>query len=132
MLDLLGRDAAAGVDDVDDRVPCRPTASERISSPPPSGIACSALIIRLSTACLISCASTRRRRGVGVLLQAELHALDLRLRGEEVDQLFEQLVQLGRLAVELDPAGVAQEVVEDVAQARRLACTVSSRLTSRR
>jgi hypothetical protein len=52
--------------------------------------------------------------------QPQLHALHLRLRREEVDEVLQQVVHVHRLLVQLDLAGVAQEVVDDVAQAARL------------
>ena len=49
----------------------------------------------------------------GVLLEPKLHALELRLGEEEIDQLLQQSIELDRLAIELDPAGVAEEILED-------------------
>src|SRR6185312_15160819 len=57
---------------------------------------------------------------LGALAEAQLHALELGLRHEEIAELFEQLIQFGGLAIELDAAGVAEKVVEDFAQAGRL------------
>ena len=41
----------------------------------------------------------------------------LGLGEEEIDEVFEKVVEIGRLSVQLDFAGVAEEVVEDFAQA---------------
>src|SRR6185436_14598718 len=58
----------------------------------------------------------RRGQWLSRALEANLHALRRGLRGEEVDQLFQQRIQLNRFPLELDSAGVAQEVVEDLAK----------------
>ena len=52
--------------------------------------------------------------------QAKLHVLELRLGHEEIAQFFEQLIQLGRMPVQLNPSGIAEEIVQDFAQARGL------------
>src|SRR5687768_15132916 len=53
------------------------------------------------------------RRG----LESQVHAVKLGLREKEIDHLLAEAVEFNGLAVQLDPAGVAKEIIQNVAQA---------------
>jgi hypothetical protein len=114
----VGRNARAGVDDVDDGLPSVRCGGKDQFAAASRGIACTALIMRFRMACLTASASTQRSgRGDGCWPQAKLHALKLGLRGEEIDQFLQQSIEIGGPAIEFQFAGVAKEIVENLAQA---------------
>src|SRR5688500_5173420 len=101
--DLLGRDAAAGVDDVDDRV----LAADRQRQDQVAAAfrdRLQAVDQQVQNGLLDQLGVDVRDDGGRVFFEAELHALELGLGGEKVDKLLEQRVELRRLSVQFDPA----------------------------
>src|SRR5205823_3032890 len=57
---------------------------------------------------------------LGGWLAARLHLVELRLRREKIDQLFDKLIQIDRLSLDFQLSSVTQKIIENVAKPRGL------------
>ena len=59
--------------------------------------------------------------GLGGRLPSGLHPIDLGLGREKIDEFFEYKIQIHRLAIQFQLAGITKEIIEDIAQSRGFA-----------